>query len=102
MFWNVLISKLMKKILKLFGLSCDKSKNIVCGCVYRHPKTDIYELTSYISKCLTKISKEKKESSVTGDFIVDLQKYDSSNKHQKNLNLMTSHGFFTFYLTTYY
>ena len=43
-------------------LNCDKSKNIVCGCVYRHPKTDIDELTNYISKCISKISKEKKES----------------------------------------
>ena len=80
MFLNVLISKLMKKI-----LSCDKSNNIVCG--------NVDELTSYISKCLTKISKEKKESYVTGDFNVDLLKYDGSNKHQKNLNMLTSSVF---------
>ena len=79
-------------------MSCDKSKNIVCGCVYRHPKTDIDELTSYISKCLTKISKKKKESYVKGDFNVDLLKYDSSNKYQKCLNMMTSSVFLPYIL----
>ena len=48
----------------LEGVWCEikneKSKNIVCGCLYRHPNTDIDEFTSYISKCLTKIAKEKK------------------------------------------
>ena len=74
-------------------LNCDKSKNIVCGCVYRHPKTDIDELTNYISKCISKISKEKKESFIAGDFNVDLLKYECSSKHQNFLNMMTSSGF---------
>ena len=65
----------------------------MCGCVYRHPKTDIDELTNYISKCISKISKEKKESFIAGDFNVDLLKYECSSKHQNFLNMMTSSGF---------
>ena len=38
----------------------EKHKNIVCGCLYRHPNSDIDDSREYISKCLTKLNKEKK------------------------------------------
>ena len=38
----------------------DKHKNIVCGCLYRHPNSDIDEFMKYIAKCLTNVNKEKK------------------------------------------
>ena len=39
----------------------EKSKNIICGCVYRHPNSDIQTFDNYINKCLTKITKEWKQ-----------------------------------------
>ena len=71
----------------------EKSKNIICGCFYRHPNTDIDDFTKYISKCLTKITKENKECYILGDFNIDLLKYETSNKHQHFLNTLTSVGF---------
>ena len=71
----------------------NKSKNIVCGRLYRHPNTDIDDFTTYVSKCLTKISKEKKECYLLGDFNVDLLKFESSAKHRDFLNTITSYGF---------
>ena len=41
-------------------INMDKTKNIICGCVYRHPNTDISIFENYISKCLRQINKEKK------------------------------------------
>ena len=38
----------------------DKYKNIVCGCIYRHPSSDVVDFNNYLSKCLTKINKEKR------------------------------------------
>ena len=70
-----------------------KGKNIVCGCFYRHPSTDIDDFTKYISKCLTKINKEKKECYLLGDFNIDLLKYETSSKHNNFLNVMTSFSF---------
>ena len=32
-------------------IKVEKSKNLICGCVYRHPSTDISVFESYISKC---------------------------------------------------
>ena len=71
----------------------DKHKNIVCGCLYRHPNSDIDEFMKYIAKCLTKVNKEKKECYLSGDFNIDLLKYDSNNKYAEFLNTMTSFGF---------
>ena len=46
-----------------------------------------------ISKCLATISKENKECYVTGDFNIDLLKYDTCSKHKEFLYTMTSFGF---------
>ena len=50
----------------------DKRKNIVCGCFYRHPNTDVGDFKQYLSKCLNKINKENKECYLAGDFNIDL------------------------------
>ena len=74
MFLNVMT---LKKIDDCFEavwveINVDKAKNIICGCIYRHPNSDIQVLENYINKCLTKISKENKECYLSGDFNVDL------------------------------
>ena len=74
-------------------IGIEKSKNLICGCFYRHPNSDINDFINYISKTLVKISKEKKECYLSGDFNIDLLKYDSNPKHRDFLNTMTSFGF---------
>ena len=69
------------------------SKNIICGCLYRHPTNKIENFCNYISKCLTKITKEKKECYLLGDFNIDLLKYDTCNSYRDFLNTLTSYGF---------
>ena len=70
-----------------------KSKNIICGCVYKHPKGDIEEFQGYLSKCLTKLNKEKKECYLSGDFNIDLLKYDSNSKYAEFINAVTTFGY---------
>ena len=74
-------------------ISVKKGKNIICGCIYRHPNTDISLFTDYIDKYLSKLSKENKKCYLSGDFNIDLLKYDTSCKHRDFLNLMVSFGF---------
>ena len=74
-------------------IGIEKSKNIICGCVYRHPNSDIDELSKFLSKCLSKITREKKECYLMGDFNVDLLKYEVSSKTRDFLNTVTSYGF---------
>ena len=61
-------------------IKTDKTKNIVCGCIYRHPNNEVELCNDYISKCLDKITKEKKECYLSGDFNIDLLKYETNNK----------------------
>ena len=69
------------------------TKNIVCGCIYKHPKSDNDDLNNYISKCLAIINKGKKECYVSGDFNIELLKCDTINQHAEFLNTLTSLGF---------
>ena len=50
------------------------------------------------STCLAKITKEKKECYLLGDFNVDLLKYDTNNKSSDFLNAVTSFGFLPYIL----
>ena len=71
----------------------EKSKNIICGCTYRHPNSNIQIFNDYINKCLTTINKENKECYLSGDFNIDLLKYDILNTHRDFLNMITSFGY---------
>ena len=51
-------------------INMDKTKNIICGCVYRHPNTDISIFENYISKCLRQLI--KKRNYVTSQVILTL------------------------------
>ena len=55
--------------------------------------TDLSIFENYILKCLRLINKEKKTCYLSGDFNIDLLKYDSSNKHRDFLNMLTSSGY---------
>ena len=63
------------------------SKNIICGCLYRHPHYDLSEFLQYLKKCLKIIAKENKEVYICGDFNIDLLKTESINSNQEYYNL---------------
>ena len=46
----------------------EKSKNIVCGCVYRHPRYHQTDFLEYMDSTLHKINNEGKELYLCGDF----------------------------------
>ena len=75
-------------------------KNLVIGCIYRHPSSDI-SITDfaekYIEPILHKINKEKKEFVLMGDFNIDLLKANGDNAANKFYNSLTSY-FFTPYI----
>ena len=39
----------------------DKSKNIVCGCIYRHPRYHLADFYDYMDSTLHKLTQEGKE-----------------------------------------
>ena len=75
-------------------------KNLVVGCIYRHPSSDI-TLTDfaekYLEPILHKVSKEKKECVLMGDFNVDLLKSTGDNAASMFYNSLSSY-FYTPYI----
>ena len=75
------------------------SKNIVCGCIYRHPnslKSDINEFNKYLDSTLSKLVKEKKEIYICGDFNIDLLRMNDFETHLEFYTLLNSHGLLPF------
>ena len=69
------------------------SKNIICGCIYRHPNDNNMSYLSYLESCLSKLSNENKEIFICGDFNSDLLKLDNVNNYNTFYELMCSYGF---------
>ena len=68
-------------------------KNIICGCIYRHPRYDMSGFQKYMDETLKKISLENKEIYLAGDFNTDFLKIETNNSYQAFYNSITSSGF---------
>ena len=71
----------------------NKSKNIICGCIYRHPRYDMSGFQQYMDNTLRIINSENKEIYLAGDFNTDFLKIDANNSYQEFYNSITSSGF---------
>ena len=71
-----------------------RSKNTIVGCLYRHPHNNNTEsFFDYLNKCLAQLNKENKEVYISGDFNLDLLKYENKPIIRDFYNLMTSNGY---------
>ena len=68
------------------------SKNIICGCIYRHPHNNFKEFFQNLEMCLSKLNKENKEIFLAGDFNFDLLKTETDTNTQNFYDLMCSYG----------
>ena len=76
-------------------------KNLIIGCIYRHPssKVSIDDFNEkYIQPIIHKISKEKKECVLMGDFNIDFLKCTGNNAASKFYNSLQSYFFTPFIL----
>jgi len=65
-------------------------KNMILGCVYRPPDTDIKDFTSHLALTLDTISKEGKTCFLLGDFNIDLLKNERHTLTTDFLNMLFS------------
>ena len=70
-----------------------QGKNFLCGCIYRHPNTDISHFIEYMEATLSKINKKKYNVFLMGDFNIDLLQYASHNYTNDFLNTVISQSF---------
>ena len=77
-----------------------KSKNLIIGCIYRHPSMNPNEFIDVsMSDLLQKNSKEDKTIMLMGDFNINLLKYDTNADSTALLDSMYT-NFFLPYITT--
>ena len=70
-----------------------KSKNILVGCIYRHPHNNFKEFFQYLDETLSKLVKENKELYLCGDFNFDLLKTNIDHYTLHFFNLLCCYGF---------
>ena len=71
-----------------------KKKNIIVGCIYKHPSMDLNEFNeNYLNPLLDKLSINNKKIYLLGDFNADLLKTDIDSDISNFLDILTSNMF---------
>ena len=75
-----------------------KQKNLIIGCVYKHPKHEVKDFTNnHMMPLLDKLSNENKDITIMGDFNVNL--INCNDDKNNFLDTMLSHSFLPFIAT---
>ena len=74
-------------------ISNKSSKNVLCGCIYRHPSYDMSDFLAYMELTLKTVASENKEIYICGDFNIDLLKLNDVGSYLTYYNLLSSYGF---------
>ena len=70
-----------------------KGKNLVVGCIYRHPCMSITEFNeNYLETTLEKLSLENKNIILLGDFNINLINYESNRETNEFVDLISSNS----------
>ena len=75
-----------------------KSKNIVCGCVYRHPNRDPTKFFEYLETTFAQLNKENQNIFIMGDFNSDLLQYETHNLTNDFITTVSSNSFLPYVL----
>ena len=72
-----------------------KKKNTVIGCIYKHPKVPVKEfLNDYLQPLLIKLSFEKKEVILMGDFNINFLNCNTDKDTSDYIDTLYSHSFY--------
>ena len=88
------ISQIKQLESNLIEVVNENRKNTIVGCIYKHPNMPITEFISdFLESLLTKISFEKKEVILLGDYNINLLNCESDKNTYDFLELMLSFSF---------
>ena len=76
----------------------NEGKNIMCGCIYRHPNRDPDNFFEYIENTLSKLDNNKYQIFIMGDYNIDLLQYEHSSLSNDFINMMISKSFLPYIL----
>jgi hypothetical protein len=63
-------------------------KNIIIGCIYRHPKSNVDHFTDELEKLLHYLNQCKYQVILAGDFSIDFFQYVTHQPTEKYLNML--------------
>ena len=69
------------------------TNNIILGAVYQHPKQKDNFFFEYLKETLSKVARENKKVILTGDFNLNLLKFDTNTEVNDFLDLLTRKWF---------
>ena len=76
-----------------------RKKNVVVGCLYRHPSMNLDEFNdNFLNPLLEKLANENKTVFLMGDFNVDLLKYEQHSATNEFLDSLSSYMFLPYIL----
>ena len=70
------------------------SKNVIVGNIYRAHRTDIDLFNTDLSNCLDRIASENKNCYISGDFNLDILRYNTDSKINEFVNNFYSHNMY--------
>jgi len=70
-----------------------KQKNIVIGCIYRHPNYDTTQFYEIVKNQLSDLNDKRKEVFITGDININFMNYNTDNNTSDYLDMLLSTGF---------
>ena len=84
-----------KQLGSVFIEICNKNiRNIVIGCIYKHPSVELNELNeTFLDPLMEELPAKDKSLYLMGDFNIDLMKMDSDNHTSTFFDSMTSNLF---------
>ena len=71
----------------------EKEKNIVIGCIYRHPTKDCAKLQNALKEQLSNLNNKGKEVFVLGDININLLNYNRDNQTSDYLDMLLDLGY---------
>lgn len=71
----------------------EKEKNIVIGCIYRHPTKECSKLPDTLKEQLSNLNNKSKEVFVLGDININLLNYNSDNQTSDYLDTLLDLGY---------
>ena len=74
-------------------IHCTNQTNTICSVIYRHPSCNLENFTDYLTSCIDKVSNEKKNCIIMGDFNINLLNFESHSPTEEFFNTMTSYFF---------
>ena len=78
-----------------------KQKNLIIGCVYKHPKHEVKDFTNnHMMPLLDKLSNENKDIMIMGDFNVNLINCNDDKNISNFFDTVLSHSFLPFITVT--